>query len=84
MRANVLPYDHARLHNPRPEFERHRPEGPARYLRVERQVLLRLPESRAVVFSIHTYLIEPDRLPEAERRRLEETRPGMFRMGAVS
>ena len=84
MRANVLPYDHRRLHNPRPEFERHRPEGPARYLRVERQVLLRLPESRAVVFSIHTFLIEPDRLPEHQRARLEETRPGMFRTGAVA
>lgn len=81
MRANVLPYDHRRLHNPRPEYERHRPEGPARYLRVERQVLLRLAKSRAVVFSIHTFLVAPGDLPEDQRRRLESERPGMFRTG---
>lgn len=34
----------------------HRPD--AGYLRSERQVLVRLPETRAVVFSIHTFLVE--------------------------
>ncbi len=84
MRANVLPYDHGRLHNPRPEFEQHRPEGPARYLRAERQVLLRLPVSRAVVFSIHTFLIAPGGLPVEQRSRLEEVLPGMFRTEVAS
>uniref|UniRef100_UPI002E26F16C heme-dependent oxidative N-demethylase subunit alpha family protein n=1 Tax=Mesobaculum littorinae TaxID=2486419 RepID=UPI002E26F16C len=34
-----------------------RPGAEAPYLRSERQGLLRLPESRAVVFTIHTYMV---------------------------
>jgi len=79
MRANVLAYGSAELWNPRDEFDSHVPAaGRAPYLRVERQVLLRLPVSRAVVFSIHTYVIRPGRLPEAERDALEAARPGVF------
>jgi hypothetical protein len=37
------------------------------YLRSERQCLLRLPETRAVVFTIHTYvLLRSDLPPDAE------------------
>ncbi len=76
MRANIIPYAHADLHSPRVEFDRHAPgEGAVRFVRVERQVLMRLPVSRAVVFSIHTHLLRPEALPEAQRARLLEVRP---------
>ena len=58
-RFNLLWYHTDKLHNPRSESEpspRRVPEE-ADYLRSERQVLTRLPETRAVVFSIHTYMI---------------------------
>ncbi len=82
MRANLLPYSDGGLHNPRTEFARHTPPpGGARFVRVERQVLLRLPETRAVVFSIHTYVVRPADLPPDQRARLEEVRPGVFTKG---
>lgn len=81
VRANVLPYAHDRLHSPRVEFDRHAPgPGRARFLRSERQVLARLPTSRAVVFSIHTYVLVAAALPEALRARLEAIWPGQFDM----
>lgn len=81
MRANILRCDLARLHSPRREDGRRRPAGRARYLRVERQVLLRLPETRAVVFSIHTFVVTPASLPMDRRRALEAARPGQFATG---
>jgi hypothetical protein len=79
MRANVLFYSDDDLFNPGREFARHAPaEGAARYLRVERQVLLRLPGSRAVVFSIHTYMVRPEALGSEQRARLDAVRPGAF------
>ncbi|EPX81450.1 heme-dependent oxidative N-demethylase family protein [Salipiger mucosus] len=42
-----------------------RQETPARYLRSERQCLVRLPESGAVVFSIHTFVLERAAVMEA-------------------
>lgn len=77
MRANIIPYGHADLHSPRAEFDRHRPEE-VRYIRVERQVLLRLPVSRAVIFSIHTHLVRPEALSPEQHARLAEVRPGMI------
>jgi hypothetical protein len=74
MRANLIPYAHCELHSPRVEFDRHRP-GKVRFIRVERQVLLRLPVTRAVVFSIHTCLIRPEALTAEQRARLAEVRP---------
>ncbi len=79
MRANLLLYADPSLFNAREEFDRHAPApGAARYLRVERQVLLRLPVTRAVVFSIHTYMVRPDALTPEQRARLDEVRPGAF------
>jgi hypothetical protein len=51
-RANVLAYADPALHHPHPK----RP-GPAAYVRSERQAIARLPETGAVVFSIHTSLV---------------------------
>lgn len=83
MRANVLAYGVPDLHNPRDEALAREPEAVrAPYLRVERQVLVRLERTRAVVFSIHTYVVQPGELPEAEQARLEAVRPGAFDLTA--
>lgn len=66
-RANNLFYGNPDLHQPKREDEPHdRGEGMARWLRVERQGLLRLPVSRAVVFSIHTYVLPYATLSEED------------------
>jgi hypothetical protein len=49
--------------------------GPAAHIfRAERQCLMRLPETRAVVFSIHTYVVHLDDLEPAAREGLAEAR----------
>ncbi|MEQ9259071.1 MAG: DUF3445 domain-containing protein [Roseovarius sp.] len=58
-RFNVLRYAEAALHQP---VSRVQPERVARvedypFIRSERQCVLRLPETRACVFSIHTYVL---------------------------
>ena len=69
-RFNALVYDDPELHQPRREDE-HRPRPVRRdYLRSERQCLMRLPESGAVLFSIHTYLVRMDGLSDEERAGL--------------
>lgn len=59
-RFNQLWYQDAELHQPRSESEPRRvgsklPDGP--FYRSERQTLLRLPISGAVIFVIHTYVL---------------------------
>ncbi|MDP2085704.1 MAG: DUF3445 domain-containing protein [Gemmobacter sp.] len=59
-RANALLYEDPALHQPRLEAER-RPKPAARtYLRSERQCLVRLERTQAVVFSIHTTIVHVD------------------------
>ena len=64
-RANSLLYDDATLHQPRLEGVP-RPKPVAKtYARSERQCLIRLPQTRAVVFAIHTYVVRmTDLAPE--------------------
>jgi hypothetical protein len=70
-RMNWHPYASAELFNPRREAEpRPKPAGPARYMRCERQCLVRLPVTGAVVFSIHTYVVEAAGLPPEARAAL--------------
>lgn len=70
-RANVHFYDDPALFQPRPEAApRTKVAGPAPYLRSERQCLVRLPVSGAVVFSIHTYVIRREDLTAAQRAAL--------------
>ena len=65
-RWNALYYADPELHQPRSEGARRaRPVDPG-FLRSERQCLVRLPESRAVVFSIHTFVVARGSLPDAE------------------
>jgi hypothetical protein len=62
-RANALLYDDPTLFQPRREgVPRPRPVEKT-YLRSERQCLLRLPETRAVVFTIHTFVLRRSDLP---------------------
>ncbi len=70
-RANALLYEEPRLFTPRSESD-DTPHfsGTGRYLRSERQVLLRLPETKAIVFTIHTYLMERSRLTVEQAKNL--------------
>lgn len=70
-RMNAHPYMVADLHHPRRESDpRPAPTGPAPFLRSERQCLLRLPVTGAVVFSIHTHVVRMEDLPEDARAAL--------------
>jgi hypothetical protein len=66
-RANALFYDDPALFHPRAEAAPRVAETRAPpYLRSERQSLIRLPRSGAVVFSIHTYLVHRAALTPAQ------------------
>jgi dimethylamine monooxygenase subunit A len=71
MRANLLWHGSPLLHQPREEGE---PKPPSalgdRYLRSERQCLVRLPRTGAVIFTIHTVVVETARLSAGERAAL--------------
>lgn len=62
----------ATLHNPLTEEGGRKPQGALPYIRVERQSLFRLPETGAVVFSIHTSMILPENLTPAQQDGLRE------------
>lgn len=64
-------HSNAPLHNPRTEAMGRAISGELPFLRVERQCLLRLPQTRAVVFSIHTYVLRPEALSEEQAALLE-------------
>lgn len=70
-RYNALVYDDPTLHQPRLEgVARPRPVERI-YLRSERQVVMRLPVTGAVVFSIHTYIVPMAALDAAARAGLQ-------------
>lgn len=56
-RANLLRHDDPKLYHPREEFVTLLSQRDGRYLRSEKQCLLRLPQTGAVVFSIHTVVV---------------------------
>lgn len=68
-RANFMIYADAELHQPRLEADC-RPREQGRFVRVERQTLRRLPETKAVVFGIHTYVVPLENLTDEERSQL--------------
>jgi hypothetical protein len=63
-RFNVLWYDDPTLFQPRSRLTPRPLSDPtgAAFLRSERQCILRLPRTRAVVFSLHTYVVAADRV----------------------
>ncbi len=65
-RMNFFSYDDYLLHRPRIEGDyRLQPLGRA-YVRCERQTLLRLPMTQAVLFAIHTIIVDAAHLGEGE------------------
>ena len=71
-RANAHLHDSPDLFAPRLEDPEHAPRSAAPpYLRSERQTLKRLPESNAVVFAIHTWMVAIDDLTEEQRNTLD-------------
>jgi hypothetical protein len=72
-RANVLCYNDPNLYQPRLEIEK-RPFDSSKplWVRVEKQSLLRLAPSGAIVFSIHTWLVPIERLSEDQAMSLPE------------
>ena len=67
-RANALHYRDPALFQPRlEEAPRQRPKGRAKYLRSERQTLVRLPKTNAVVFAIHTCLVRYENLTQEQK-----------------
>ncbi len=73
-RMNFLTYESADLHHPRleeaPRDRRKTIEKP--YVRCERQCLIRLPKTGAVVFTIHTYLMRIADLPQDAQNGLKD------------
>jgi dimethylamine monooxygenase subunit A len=69
-RANVARHAHPGPFAPLREADP-RPPATGRYLRVERQCLVKLPATRAVAFTIHTSLVEADSLEIVERAALD-------------
>ena len=67
-RFNALWYQDAELFQPRRADQRREEQtrNSARFLRSERQTLLRLPQTKAVVFAIHTYILSADRFSKTE------------------
>jgi len=79
-RANFLIYTDPELHQPRGEGidKPIDPKAP-RYVRVERQTFRRLPETLAVVFAIHTYVVQENTLSPEEHALLATFKPELLR-----
>lgn len=68
-RYNTLWYHDPALYQPRSALApRDEDDGTAGYLRSERQCILRLPQTGAVVFSIHTFVLARADVPGAQSR----------------
>jgi dimethylamine monooxygenase subunit A len=71
-RANYLIYSNPDLHQPRREENRRVIDREAAlWVRVERQCLVRLPKTQAVVFSIHSYVVPIETLSVDETAELQ-------------
>ncbi len=69
-RQNAMVYAEADLYHPRSLASPRKRRSGGAYLRSERQVLLRLRQTRAVVFSIHSYLVPVTALSPEQRAGL--------------
>lgn len=73
-RMNALVYRDPTLHQPRREADPRIDRRGGSYLRAERQCFVRLPQSGAVLFSIHTYVVPLANLPPDAVSALDEAR----------
>lgn len=71
-RMNFLTYDDFVLHQPRREGEKREQPKDHVYIRSERQCLLRLPVTRTVVFTIHTYVVDAGTVTPEELAALRD------------
>lgn len=71
-RANLLPYTNPALYQPKPENRPKEKSPDGEYIRSERQCLLKLPRSNAIVFSIHTAIIHRSALDHEQQAALAE------------
>jgi hypothetical protein len=71
-RMNYLTYDDFALHQPRREGERRPRPTDHVFVRCERQCLVRLPVTKAVVFTIHTYVVDARAVTPDELSALRE------------
>ena len=71
-RMNYLTYDDFVLHQPRREGEKRPRPTDHVFVRSERQCLLRLPVTRAVVFTIHTYVVDAKAVTPEDLAALRE------------
>lgn len=79
-RANFLIYTDPELHQPRGEgILKPIDRQASRFIRVERQTFRRLPETQAVVFAIHTYIVPESSLTAKEHRVLASLKPELIR-----
>ena len=58
-----------RLEDDKRDFPKDEDRG---YIRSERQCLIKLPRSQAIVFSIHTRIVRPESLTSEQRQALDE------------
>lgn len=72
MRGNTLRYTNPSLFLPKRNSDPDRKEIDGEFIRSERQTLVRLPKTRAIVFSIHTYVIKEKDLTEIQQAGLEK------------
>ena len=66
-RANALGYARADLFHPRSELAPRDKAEPPRFLRSERQTVLRLPRTGAMLFAVHTWVVPLARLTPEQR-----------------
>ena len=79
-RANFLIYTDPELHQPRSEgIDKPIDPNAPRYIRVERQTFRRMPETLAVVFAIHTYIVAECALPAEEHAALAVLKPELLK-----
>ena len=72
MRGNTLRYTDPTLFLPKRNSDPDRKAIRGEFIRSERQTLVRLPKSKAVVFSIHTYVIKEEDLTVPQKIGLQE------------
>jgi len=79
-RANFLIYTDPELHQPRGEgIAKPIDHKVPRYIRVERQSFRRLPETQAIVFAIHTYVVAESVLSAEEHALLATFKPEILK-----
>ena len=71
MRRNALRYADPELFQPNRAGDAGRVGNRGEFIRSERQTLVRLPQTQAVVFSVHTYQVRHERLTPEQKAGLE-------------